>query len=818
MENLRTLAGELGFAARRLRRSPGYTTVVVLTIALGIGATTALFSTVHSVLLRPLPYPEPERLVRVFDTNRELSVERTGIASGNLVDWRKRSNGFAALAGCYVMGRTLRTDESVEVVRAAMVTEDFFSALRTPPALGRTFTPEEVARSLFNGAAAPVGTDLKMVISHGLWQSRFGGDPAVIGRTVSVDRKPWQIIGVMPANFRFPNSDVSVWLPWALRETAPRDQRYVQGIARLAPGESAAKAEANLQSVAAALAAEFPAPNKGWSVKLVPLQEVVTGKSSATLWLLLGSGVCVLLIGCANVAILQLIRASQFARETAVRVALGASQSRLLQQFGAEGFLLAASGGIAGLVFAAGALRWLRWAQPGQLPRIEEVELSLPSLAVAALLTLLAGMVTGLAPAWSARYDRLTQGLSEGGRSASGSRRAQRVRNLLVAAEVAVAVVLLVSASLLGRSLLRLHAVNPGFDYRNVLVLPIFLDNFEYTSGAKVRAYYDGLLNRLAALPGVVAVGGATILPASPLGPDFERPVWAEGQTPSPSEALRADVRMVMPDYFRTLGIRVMRGRTFEAQDSPESPRVIMVNEALAQRLWPGEEAVGKQIVVDYSTTGTYPYRVVGVVGNVRFYGLRSEPQPEVFLPHAQRSYLVMNIALRTAGDPRPLVPAVRAAVLAADPGQPPQSIKTLEELVGDTLAPDRLITGLIGAFSGTALLLAMLGIYGAVAYRAAQRTNEIGIRMALGAQPSQILRMILASGLGLTGMGAAVGLVLAMAAARLLQSQLFGVTPDDPLAYALAAAGIALVTVLACWTPARRAARVLPAEALRRL
>lgn len=520
------LTQELRHAARRLRRAPGFTAVVVLTLAVGIGGATALFCVVNSVLLRPLPYPEPDRLVRVFDTNREQSIEKTGVATGNLLEWRKRTQGFSALAGWYVMGRTLRTDRDVDVVRSAQVTEGFFPALNVQPALGRAFNAEEIARSVLDNTAAPVGTDVVIVISHRLWRSRFGGDPAILDKTVFVDRHAMRIIGVMPADFSFPNTDVDMWVPWGFRENPPKDQRYVKGIARLALGQTIVQAEAALQSTAAQLAAEFPAQNKGWSPILVPLQEELTGATRPALLLLFGAVCCVLLIGCVNVAHLQLIRASQFARETAVRLALGASRGRLLQQFGAESLLLALAGGIGGVLLAAGALQWLRWVQPAQLPRASEVTLHFTALLFAAGVTLLAGIVTGFAPALGAARTQLTRSLNEGGRSGVAGKPAQRLRNGLVVAEIAAAVVLLVSAGLLGRSFVRLLAVDPGFNYRNVLVLPIFLDNNEYTSGAKVRAYYAQLTTKLASLPGVISVGGATALPASPLGPDWRACCW----------------------------------------------------------------------------------------------------------------------------------------------------------------------------------------------------------------------------------------------------------------------------------------------------
>ncbi len=810
------LAQDLRYGTRMLRKNPGFTIVAVLTLAVGIGGTTALFTVVHRVLLRPLPFPEPERLVSVFDANRQLGVEKTGVATGNLLEWRKRTNAFSALAGWYVMGRTLRTDNEVEVVRVAQVTEDFFPALRVYPVVGRAFTPPEVARSVFNSAAAPVGADVVIVISDRLWHSRFSSDPSVLNRTVFLDRRAMRIIGVMPPNFAFPNADVDLWMPWGFEGEPPKDQRYLSSIARIAEGHTTVQAAAALQGVAVQLEQEFPEQNKGWKPQLAPLHEELTGTSRPALWLLFGATFCVLLIGCANIAHLQLIRSSRYERETAVRLALGASRGRLLRQFAAESLLISLAGGVGGVLLAAGAVQWVRWASLAQLPRSEEIALDVTALLFAAVVALLVSLVTGVAPALGVTRKQLTSSLAEGVRSSVAGRAAQRLRNALVVTEVAAAVLLLVSAGLLGRSFARLWAVDLGYNYRNVLVLPIFLDNNEYTSGAKVRAYYSQLIANLAALPGVVSVGGATALPASPLGPDFERPVWAQGTVSSPAEALRADVRMITPDYFRTLNIPMVRGRGFGAEDTPESQRVIIVNEKLATDVWPGQDPVGKQLVVDYSMAGTYPYQVVGVARDLRFYGLRSEPQPEIFLPHAQRSYLVMNIAVAASGDPRGLVPAVRRATLEVDPAQPPQSIRPLEELVSDTVAQDQFATGLIFAFSAIALFLATLGIYGVMAYRVSLRTNEIGIRIALGARNAQIIRLVVNQGMVLVMVGLVVGVLSAAVATRLLERLLFGVTAHDPLTFIVAAALLATAALLACWIPARRAARIDPMVALK--
>ena len=807
------LAKDTSYALRLLRKRPVWSAACLLTVALGVGASTALFAVVDGVVRKPLPLPDPASLVRIYDSNLAKGFERTGITSGNLQDWRHRTRSFRGIAGHYTMGRTLTLDSESEVVLSAQVTEDFFSVLGVQAALGRTPTPDETRIALFNSAAAPVSPDPLVVLGHGLWQRRFGSDPAVVGRRVLVERRPMRVVGVMPEGFAMPAPDVQLFLPWGLPETPPRDQHYVSGLARLGPGTTLAQAEAELGGVAGALAAEYPRTNAGWSVRLVPLQEDLVGDARLTLLVLLLSVALVLVVACANVALLSLARSLERLPEASLRHALGASRERLLRQFLLEPLLLSLGGGALGVLIAVLGLTLLRQAGPS-LPRLHEVTLGPLALGFAAGATVLAALVSGLPVAFRlSRADPFPSFSAVTSRIA-GSRR-HALRDGLVVAQVALAVVLLAGASLLVRSYQRLLSVDPGFDPRGVLVAPVFLDMEQYGGGEKSRLYYATLLERLRGLPGVIATGAATALPASPLGPDFERPVWPEGAADDERPLRSAWVRMVTNDYFRTLGMRTLSGRAFDERDSPDAPRSVILSEGLARRLYPGGAAVGRRLVVDYSTAGTYPYDVVGVVGDVRFSGPRAEARQEIYLPHAQRPYLVMNVAVRSSGDPRLLAPAVRQVLHELDPAKPAHGLYDLSELVGATYARDRYLMQVLSAFAVAALLLALVGVHGVLSHRVRERTREIGIRIALGASETHLLRWIAGQGLRLVLLGLVLGMALAAALARVVAGLLFGTSPLDPAAL-LAVAALPLAALVVSLHPAWRAARTSAADVLR--
>jgi predicted permease len=809
---LDALARDLAYALRLLRRRPAFTAACLLTVALGTGASTALFAIVDAVVLRPLPLPEPVALVAIHDSNPKKGIDRTGITSGNLVDWRRRTSRFRGIAGQYTMGRTLTLGSESEVVLSAQVTEDYFAVLGVAAALGRTFTPEETRIALFNNAAAPVSPDPVVVLGHALWQRRFGSDPGVIGTTVAVERRPMRIVGVMPQSFAMPAPDVQLYLPWGLPEKPPRDQHYVEGIARLGPETTLAQAEAELRGVAAALAREYPRTNEDWSVRLTPLQDEVVGDARLSLVFLLLAVALVLVVACANVALLSLARSLERLPEASLRQALGASRGRLMRQFLMEPLVVCACGGALGVGLATLGLRLLKQAGAG-VPRLHEVGLDATALLFAAAATLAATLVSGLPAALRLARAEPLPDLAAAASRVTGVRH-HALRDGLVVAEVALAVVLLAGAGLLVSSYQRLRAVDPGFDPRGVLVAPIFLDMENYGRGDRSRIYYQTLVERLRALPGVVAAGAATALPASPLGPDFERPVWPERAPDDERVRRSAWVRIVTNDYFRTLGLPLVAGRGFDERDAPDGPLSVILSEGLARRLFP-EGAVGERLVVDYSTAGTYPYDVVGVVGDVRFSGPRADPRQEIYMPHAQRPYLVMNVAVRSELDPRLLAPAVRGVLHELDPAKPAHGLYALSDLVGATYARDRQLTLALSAFAAVAVLLSLAGIHGVLSHRVRERTREIGIRIAVGASSGHVLRLVARHGLKLVALGVVLGTLLALSLVRFVSGLLFGASGLDP-AVAWAVLLLPLAALLVSLHPAWRAARIDAAEVLR--
>jgi putative ABC transport system permease protein len=809
------LGRDLRQALRALARARGFSFLCVMLVALGVGSSTTIFTVVERVLLRPLPFPEAERLVRVFETSPEAGVERTGVARGNLARWRAEATRFEGLAVGYAMGRTLGDPTSAEVVLAAQVTCDFLPLLGMPPLHGRTFTPDECRRASYSNAATPVGPDPVVVLGHGLWTRRFAADPAVVGRTVTIERRPFRVVGVLPAGVDLPEPGVQAFLAWELESELPRDQRYATAVARLRPGVSPAAAEAELDAIAGQIAREHPETNRGWSVSLVPVHENATAAVRPVLLLLLGASGLVLLIACGNAALLFLARGAATTRDAALRLALGAAPGRVLRQGLLEAAVLAAAGGALGGVLAALAVAAIPRAWP-DLPRVNELALDAGALAFAIGVTLAAALLAGTLPAWRVARTDPRAAFEAGSRTTAGPR-AQAARDVLVVAEVALTIVLLAGAGLLLRSVSALRAADPGFDPDGVLVAPIFLDGLEYGTGDRSRQYYARLFERLRALPGVAAAGGATTLPTSPLGPDFQRPVWPAERAGDERSVRQAWIQMITPGYLDALRIPVVAGRPFDARDAPGGRPVLAVSESLARALWPDQSAIGKSLVVDYSTAGTYPYEVVGVVGDVRFRGPRSLPAAEVYFPHAQRPYLILNVALRgDAGHP-PLAAEVRRILHEIDPQKPAHGVHRLADLLGATFTRERRAMELLVAFAATACLLSALGIYGTLAYRVRQRTLEIGVRVALGATRARIVGWVAGQGARLIARGSLVGLAGAALLGRLLGGLLFGVEAADPLTMLGVLVVLAILGLAATCVPAWRAAELDPAALLRR-
>jgi putative ABC transport system permease protein len=822
------LAGDLRYAWRGLRRQPGFAISSVLTLALAIGANTALYSVADRVLLRPLPYADPDRLVTVWDTRPADGRDHEHPSPGNFLDWSTQCASFEGMAA-WMDGSgaaTLRSEGDARVVETVKVTPSFFRVLGKEPLLGRTFDPGRERGGVFNVADRYTGGDLVLVMSHGFWMSRFGGDPTVVGRKVNLDGAPWEVIGVMPPSFALPRPTTELFIPWDIVPSyagfeggPPRDYRFLNVVARLRRDRSPRIAEADLQGLAAGLAAEHPKANAGWSVRLVGLREELVGSARPVLLLLAGAVVLILLLGCANVTSLQLARAAGRRREMAVRLSLGASRPRLVRQLLTESLVIGALGGAAGLVLAKLAL--VAIAGQGALGWLESEGAAFDGrvLAFAAALTLGTALLFGLAPALEASRASITGSLQDGGHSATGGPRVRRVRNALVVGEVAVALVLLTGAGLLGRSLLRVLAVDTGFDPHGLVSLRVSLrvslDHAHYATAARSRAFYGELMPRLASLPGVRGAGAVTALPLSPVGTDFARPWWREGEADPGGLAAKADIRMATPGYFDALRMTLRRGRAFTQADGGDAPRVIVVNDTLARQAFGREDPVGRRLILDY-LGGAYPYEVVGVVNDVRFGSVKAAPRPELFIPHAQNPYLDLTVVVRADGDAAELVRRVEAEIRSVDPEQPAHSVALMEDLVRRSSSTDRNVSALLALFAALALVLTATGIQGLLSFVVAQRSRELGLRQALGATPRQMGRLVLRESLRLVVAGFGAGLALSLTLLPLVAGLLYEVRPTDPVAWGAAALGVLVVALGASLVPAHGATLVDPLVALR--
>jgi putative ABC transport system permease protein len=798
-------------AVRGLAHRPGFVVAASITFAAGIGAATALFSVLQAVLLRPLPYPEPDRLVYLFEV-QEGAGQRHGPAPANVLDWRRESRALSQVAAWWIESTTLLGDSEneAEEVPSAQVTSDFFAAIGVEPLLGRTFEPGEIEAG-----------ERVAVLSYELWQRRFGGEEAVVGRDIRFKDGSRRVLGVMPATFRTPGTlegEVQLFKPWDfVRDYAhhagpPRDWRFLEAAGRIAPGVSLVEARAELESIAKGLAEAHPPTNRGWSVALVPVREVLVGRAEPALLVLAGAVLFLLLLACANVAGLLLMRASARGRELAVRTALGASRGRLARQLLFESSLLALAGGVLGVAIARAGVELLVRLQPGGIFRIEETVLDSRVLGFALAVSAAAGLLSGLAPAFQSATFAPSESLKGTGGVVSLDRGRLRLRSALVVTEIALSVVLLVGTMLLLRSFVRVIQVDPGFDPNNLLVVRMRLDSEKYRKGG-AHLYYSQLLSEIRSLPGVEAAGGSTALPMDSVDVDFDRPFWREGEPRPAGGGPGVRLRMTTTGYFETMRIPLLEGRIFHDGDDRTKPRVLLVNETMARRTWGGESPLGKRLILDYQNY-ELPYEVVGVVGDTRFEGYRSRPAPEAYMPHAQNPYLPMNLVIRTAS-PRNLASLVRNTVLAMDASEPVHSLGVMSELAGSSLAPDRFSAVVMSVFGAVALLLATTGLYGVVAQGVSQRRREMGLRMALGADGGRILALVLGGGLRLAIAGALIGILGTILAGRFLTTVLFETSPSDPLSVLLAVSISMATVVLACSLPARRAARLDPKTTL---
>ncbi|HEV2147293.1 MAG TPA: ABC transporter permease [Longimicrobiaceae bacterium] len=811
------LRQDVRYGARALLRSPGFTLVAVLTLALGIGATTAIYTVVDTVLLRPLGVADPDRLVVLRERNRgdETSPLRQGgtVSPANFFDWEAQARSFSSLAYFTQWPLNLTGDGEPQEVQVQAASADLFSTLGVRPMLGRTFRPEED-----DPEGEGIGFGGVAVLSHRLWQSRYGGDPDVLGKTIRVADLPLEVVGVMGPDFRMLGHRPDLWMPLAIQPGNRTDMgRFLTAVGRLKPGIPLERAEEEMGAIARRLEEAYPDQNTGMGVTLMPAREQVVGEVRPALLVLLAAVGMLLLIACTNVANLLLGRATARRQEIAVRLSLGATRARLVRQLLTESLVLSAVGGAIGLAAAALGTRVLVRSLPEsvQLPQMEAVAVDARVLAFALGVTLLTGILFGLAPALVSSRTDLQGSLRDGGRGSTGGRAPMRLRGALVVAEVALALMLLVGAGLLLRSFQKLQAVDTGMNPAGVLTLRMSLGSEAYGSADAQRGFLARLLPALEALPGVQAVGTTSHLPLTEEGKMGHNAFRADRPRPVQGRATSVDFRVAGGDYFRAQGVRLVRGRTFGPRDDPGAPTVFVINESLARTLFPGEDPVGKRLAYPWFE-GDVEGEIVGVVEDVRETSVAAEPAPALYRAFAQMPDADLVVMIRTAGDPLALAGAAREAIRRLDPDLPVASVRTMASVVAGATARPRLSSYLLGGFAAVALLMAAIGLYGVIAYGVAQRRGEIGVRVALGADRAAILGLIVRQGMALTAAGLAVGLIGALALSRLLRSLLYGVTTTDAATFLAVPLVLAAVALLASYLPASRAARTDPATALR--
>ncbi|HKY29132.1 MAG TPA: ABC transporter permease [Pyrinomonadaceae bacterium] len=812
---METFWQDLRYGARMLVKNRGFALVAIVTLALGIGANTAIFSVANAVLLRPLPFYSPERLLALGQTEAEDRSNLSQFSFRNFADLREQTKAFERLAAYYNHSLILTGYGEAARLRATIATADLFPLLGASPALGRTFLTEE-------DNAGGAGQGYPAILSWDCWQQHFGGDAGVVGRTINLSGDAYTVVGVMPAKFSFPvqAQPTEVWISPARDaekkgEGAIMVSRGYRGwrvVGRLKDSATIEQAQAESDVVASNLAAQFPGPNKDLGIKVMPLLESLVGNLRFTILLLLGTVGVVLVIACVNVANLLLERGVSRQREMNIRLALGASRWRIGRQLVTESLMLALAGGALGSLLAMWGTELIVSLSPEGITRITETSLDLRVLVFTALVSVLTGVLFGLAPALGVSRVGLAEALKEGGRSGSGVR-SGRARNLLVVAEVALALVLLVGAGLLVRTLVRLQNVPLGFDPRNVLTMTVAKSP---TGGPEQTGeFFRQLTERIRALPGVVNASVTWQLPLS--GASASSSLHIEGQPDKPENIPTGVIHSAGPGYFRTMGIPLLKGRDFTDHDDMKSAPVIIVNETLAKRFFPGGDALGKRILPGYNATGKYQMReIVAVVGDVKHQGLRGDVAPEFYYAQAQMPVNSLTLVVRTAGEPHALVSSVRKEVQAMDANAPVYGVVTAEEYLSRSLASTRFNMTLLAAFAAVALLLTAVGLYGVISFSVSQSTHEIGIRIALGAQTSDVLKLVIGQGMVLTFAGVAAGLAAAYWMTRLMSSLLFGVRATDSVTFAGVSLLLLAVAALACYVPARRASKVDPVVALR--
>ena len=805
---MRSFWRDLRYGFRTLLRNPGYCAVAILALALGIGPNTAIFTMVNAVLLRPLPLPDPHRVVMIWGTMLKSGFDQLPVSGADYLDWKRQAGSFDQMAAAFAIpeyGLNVSGAGEPERVPAATASQEFLPALGIKPIAGRNFLPEEDCPG---GAPA-------VLISNSYWQRRFHSDPSAVGRTLTVDGIPRTIVGVVPHELGEMVA-ADLWLPTAIDPNNPERKNHNYGVvALLKRGVTVAQARAEMAVIAERLERAYPATNTGWSTTVFPMAEMYTGRIRPVLMILLGGVGLLLLIACANLANLLLARAATREKEIAVRAALGAGRSRIVRQLLTESLVLAMAGGLLGLLLAVWSVHALRGVVPDMFPLLQHMSVDLPVLAFTLGLSIVTGLLFGLVPAWRSSHTDLNTTLKEAGGRSESAGGSHHIRSFLLACEVALAVLLSVSAGLLVRSFLRVTTVNPGVRVTNILTMTLSLPAVKYDTPLKRANFYRDLTERLQTLPGVRSAGAVLFLPLRVSILSFRIGVngfQIEGRPPVPrGQEPMADYRMATPGYFSTMGITLRQGRFFDRHDDLNAKQVALVNEAMVRNHFPHENPLGRHI-----SAGGRPMEIVGVVADAKLYGLDAAIEPAIYVPHMQHPGESMGLAVRTDRDPAAIASAVRGEIFKLDPEQPISNVRTMEQVLSDSLMLRRVSMLMLTVFASLALTLATVGIYGLTAYSVSRRTHEIGLRVALGASQREILRLVVVRGLVTSLIGAAIGLAAALQLTRVLSGMLYGVTATDPLVFAGVPLLLVAVSAVASYVPAHKATRIDPLVALR--
>jgi putative ABC transport system permease protein len=796
-----TLLQDIRYSIRTLIKNPAFAGVAVLALGLGIGANTAIFSVVNAVLLRPLPFEQSDRLVMVWEKRLQLGRIRNTVSPPDFIDWRAQNQVFEDMAAYAGQGFNLGSTAEPERIQGAGVSPGLFSVLRAQPRIGRVFESEEDKPS----------SDRVAIISSGLWQRSFASDANIVGKTITLNDRAYSVVGVMSADFVFPNRRAEIWVPLILSpdDAANRGGHSLTVVARLKDGITIQRAQNEMDAIAAQLEKQYQV-NTGHGVNVFSLYDEAVGEARPALLVLLGAVAFVLLIACANVANLLFAKSAVRQKEIAIRTALGAGRSRLVRQLLTESVVLSITGGVVGLLLAVWGLSALLAIGENSIPRVKEIKLDLPVLAFSLLISVATGLLFGLLPALQASKPDLNTTLKEGSRGASGGIKSNRTRSVFVIGEVTVCLVLLIGAGLMIKSFYKLLSVSPGFNPENALAVNVALSGSRYRDAAGVSNFYQQALERLSAVPGVKSAAVVTALPMN--GNFGSRYFGIEGRPPQPpGQGFNANTNIATPGYFETMNIPLLDGRDFDARDVKGAPDVVIINQEAVRRYWPDENPIGQRITVEQRAR-----TIIGVVGNVKQSGLDIETRPEMFWPYYQLPVPFGTFVVRTTGDPVGLISSVRSAMHGVDRDLPLYGIKTVDDVITESVAPQRLNMLLLGIFAGLALVLAAVGLYGVISYSVSQRTREIGIRIALGASHKSVLRLVVSQGISLALIGVAIGITASLFLTKLMATLLFGVSVTDPITFVAISLLLIGVTTVASIVPARRAMKVDPMVALR--